>query len=337
MDDVPDNLELLLITLAPGQHQVTLAGDGTDALTACENSHFDLVLMDLQMPGMDGLEATRRIRQHEQSHQRPPMAIIALSASVLAQDQHNARAAGMNGFVSKPLEAPQLFAEIARVLACNGARDDSLADGPLRPQSSAAVLDWQSGLQLWNSPTQLHSALARFLHDHQDTPIQLQHWLEQDDWPQLFQCAHRVRGAAGNLALGGLQQLAGELENAARANDRPGASAAVSAFPGALEAVRHAVAAAPATAQATPPPSVAPLSAQQQHDVLAALAQLSAALARGELPEAPLHALEQALPASALHSLHQAIDAFDFSHAQKCLDILKAQLLATSPAGTTPL
>ena len=334
VDDVPDNLELLQITLAPGLHQLTLAGDGAEAVTACANGHFDLVLMDLQMPGMDGLEATRRIRQHEQQRQRPPVAIIALSASVLAQDQHNARAAGMDGFASKPLEPPRLLAEIARVLACNGARDDCRAEAALQPPRSASALDWQQGLQRWNSPTQLHSALARFLHDHQNTPAQLQHWLEQADWPQLAQCAHRVRGAAGNLALGRLQQLAGELENAVRASDRPGASAAVRAFPGALEAVRHAVAAAPATAAAPPAPPLAPLSAQQQRDVLTALAQLSAALAHGELPEAPLHALEQALPASALHSLHQAIDAFDFSHAQKCLDTLKAQLPIPDPAST---
>ena len=80
----------------------------------------------------------------------------------------------------------------------------------------------------------------------------------------------------------------------------------------------------------------AQISAAQQAAVLAALEQLSSALAQGEWPEAPLQALDDNLPAAALQPLHQAIDRFDFSHAQHCLDSLKAKLLVQTPT-TAPL
>jgi PAS domain S-box-containing protein len=333
VDDVPDNLELLQITLAAGQHQLTLAHDGAEAIAACAHGDFDLVLMDLQMPVVDGLEATRRIRQQAQAQQRPPIPIIALSASVLAQDRHNARAAGMDGFASKPLEPSQLLTEIARVLAHI---PDSTA--PLHAAlvpAHAAAIDWARGLELWGSPERLQGALERFLLDHQSTPALLQRDLAQADWTQLAQRAHRMRGAAGNLTLRQIHTLAERAENAATAHDAATASAAVSALPAALDAVRHALA-APADSVATNTVAAAlpPLNAQQQQAALDALTQLSSALAQGEWPEAPLHALGQNLPAPALQALHQAIDRFDFAQAQRCLDDLRAQLRLQTPVPT---
>lgn len=336
VDDVPDNLELLQITLAAGQHHITLAQDGAEAVAACASGDFDLVLMDLQMPTMDGLEATRCIRQLEQSQQRPPVPIIALSASVLEQDQHNARVAGMDGFASKPLEPTHLLTEIARVLAPRLSHTPPLSIHAALAQHPDAI-DWARSLELWGSPERLQGALERFLIDHQSTTALLQRDLAQADWRQLAQRAHRMRGAAGNLTLRQVHTLAERTETAAHAHDAAAASAAVTALPAALDAVRYALA-TPADRSATAPVAAAlpALSAQQQHDALAALAQLSSALAQGELAEMPLRALGQILPAAALQPLHQAIDRFDFSHAQNCLDDLRAQLLVQTPKPTQP-
>ena len=114
VDDVPANIELLQDPPGPGappDHR----GTGWERPSVVRHeAGFDVVLMDLQMPGMDGLEATRRIRAFEQAQRRKPVPVIALSASVLEQDRRNARAAGMDGFASKPLEPARLFREIAR-------------------------------------------------------------------------------------------------------------------------------------------------------------------------------------------------------------------------------
>lgn len=345
VDDVPDNLELLQITLAAGQHQLSLAHDGAEAVAACASGTFDVVLMDLQMPHMDGLEATRRIRQHEQSQTPPraPVPIIALSASVLEQDRHNAHAAGMNGFASKPLEPTRLLSEIARVLANEPDSADNLRLPTQRPHNTPPI-DWPRGLQLWGTPERLHHAVQRFVDEHQATPAQLQSDLARADWAALLQHAHRLHGAAGNLTLRQVQALAERSENAARAQDAAAASAAIAALPAALDAVRHSLAAATATgtagagATATTAAAAPPtLSAAQQQAVRAALGQLSSALAQGELPDAPLDTLGQTLPAPALQALHHAIDRFDFSDAQRCLDSLEQQLPPSTPAPTPPL
>lgn len=342
VDDVPDNLELLQITLAGGQHQVTQAHDGAQAVAACASGVFDVVLMDLQMPHMDGLEATRRIRQHEQSQTPPraPVPIIALSASVLEQDRHNAHAAGMNGFASKPLEPTRLLSEIARVLAnAHGSADNPNSTLALAAHS-AHPIDWPRGLQLWGTPERLHQAVQRFVDEHQTTPAQLQSDLACDDWAALLQHAHRLHGAAGNLTLRQVQALAERGENAARAQDSAAANAAIAALPAALDAVRHALAAATtsATSASTPSTTAAampPLNAEQQQAVRAALTQLSSALAQGELPDAPLHTLGETLPVHTLQALHHAIDRFDFPDAQRCLDALQQQL-QTPPTTATP-
>ena len=121
VDDMPENLELLRVVLGRAGHQLTLASGGREALAQFARQPFDLVLTDLQMPEMDGYQVAQHIRALEagrlgQDTAQPPVPIIALSASVLAEDRALALQAGMNGFAPKPLHIPDLYAEMARVL-----------------------------------------------------------------------------------------------------------------------------------------------------------------------------------------------------------------------------
>ena len=96
--------------------QVTVVTTGREALIALEKGKFDLILMDAQMPEMDGFEATRAIREKELitgAH----VPIVALTAHAMAGDRERCLSAGMDGYASKPLRAPDLFREIARVRA----------------------------------------------------------------------------------------------------------------------------------------------------------------------------------------------------------------------------
>ncbi|HEY0956426.1 MAG TPA: PAS domain S-box protein, partial [Roseateles sp.] len=111
-DDVPQNGELLQVLLGQDGHQVRLAANGLLALQAFTEHSFDAVLMDVHMPELDGLAATRRIRQFELTHGRPRTPVIALTASVLEEDRQAALAAGMDGFSTKPVEPMRLRAEL---------------------------------------------------------------------------------------------------------------------------------------------------------------------------------------------------------------------------------
>lgn len=125
VDDVVPNVRLLEIMLRKGGHEVTSVTNGVEAFAAFQQHRFDVVLMDVQMPVMDGLVASRRMRQYEQEHQLKPVPIIALTASVLDADKLAARTAGMDGFVSKPIKLYELETEIARLLGLTPAGEEA--------------------------------------------------------------------------------------------------------------------------------------------------------------------------------------------------------------------
>jgi len=97
-------------------HRVLLAGNGAEALAVLRDEAVDVVLMDVQMPEMDGFEATAAIRAQERGG-AAHMPIIAMTAHALKGDEEHCRAAGMDGYVSKPISAQRLFDELDRIVA----------------------------------------------------------------------------------------------------------------------------------------------------------------------------------------------------------------------------
>jgi len=96
-------------------HEVTVADNGGEALAALEHSSFDLVLMDMQMPVMDGIEATQAIRAREADSQQH-LPIVALTANAVASDRERCLAAGMDDYLAKPFSLPQLMEVLERWL-----------------------------------------------------------------------------------------------------------------------------------------------------------------------------------------------------------------------------
>jgi CheY-like chemotaxis protein len=111
VDDVATNRELVRTMLSPFGHVVTEASGGAEAVQAAMHSVFDLILMDLQMPGMDGLAATRAIRSTCRLNQATP--ILAVSANVLPENQDACRAAGMDDHIAKPLDPAELLTKVS--------------------------------------------------------------------------------------------------------------------------------------------------------------------------------------------------------------------------------
>ena len=117
VEDNPVNQQVATLMLERHGHQVVQANNGREALAVLENDRFDLILMDVQMPDMDGLEATRRIRQRENAGGQPRVPIVALTAHAFETDRDQCRAAGMDGYVSKPFATEQLLEGIRAHLA----------------------------------------------------------------------------------------------------------------------------------------------------------------------------------------------------------------------------
>ena len=377
VDDVPTNIELLQIHLAAGLHQVTVACDGQEAVQAFCEGHFDLVLMDLQMPAMDGLEATRRIRAFEQTYQRKAVLVIALSASVLEQDRHDAHAAGMDGFASKPLEPASLFQEMRRVLHWPGGATSAgpalqslptLTSSPL-PSSALApalqpavsspdaqaqgAIDWERGMRLWGQRALLTSAIERFVTQHALSALALKQSLAQGNTGSVRAIAHRLQGAAGNLALPHLQLLAQQIETAALSRNGAALFTLVAGVHAALQAVEQALAsqafaAVPEEENATRHSALSPaqraqpwakrclpapgaLSPAQRAQAHAAALALEKALVSAELAQQPLDLLAQLLPGTATAELVHAAKRLDFDQALVHLRGLRAHWTDAPP------
>ncbi|MBY0240428.1 MAG: response regulator [Burkholderiaceae bacterium] len=117
VEDHPINQLLATKLLERRGYAITLADNGQAAVQAFQQGAFAAVLMDVQMPGMNGLEATAVIRQWEQQQGRQPTPIIAMTANAMAGDRERCLAAGMSGYVAKPINKDVLYAELATALA----------------------------------------------------------------------------------------------------------------------------------------------------------------------------------------------------------------------------
>ncbi|WP_370136519.1 MHYT domain-containing protein [Alteromonas sp.] len=218
VDDVQQNLELLSLLLKRAGHSVETATDGQIALDKMRAKSFDVVLMDLQMPKLDGLEAAKKRREFEKENSLPPTPIIALTASVLVQDKHAAQQAGMEGFANKPVDFPQLMDEIARVLNIDTLQVDSVPD-TLEVNAPAStlkvdknVLDLKKAVDLWGSEEAVLQEVDKFSTTCRDRVDDLMGAAIREDYKAVATLSHGLKGTSGNLCLTTFYHTTREIE-----------------------------------------------------------------------------------------------------------------------------
>jgi two-component system sensor histidine kinase/response regulator len=261
------NQEVVLELLAKHGARVELVNNGLAAverLAAVGPDAYDVVLMDLQMPVLDGLEATRRLRAQPRFSALP---IVAFTAHAMVEESERSRAAGMQGFLTKPLNTSDMVrvlqpycgrAEAARQALTPGAlnaRHESLsaqvASAPPAPRvaggHAADAEQWLqrlagSGLDLPlalahfdGSAALMLRALTRFTEAYGPGIADWPRWAQDEQWPDLHRAAHTLQGLAGTIGAGALREHAQKLERAAK--EQKGAACAA-----ALPALQHALA-----------------------------------------------------------------------------------------------
>lgn len=208
-DDIEQNRKLLNIMLEKQGHRVTLAANGQEVIDALQTRAFDIILMDVQMPVLDGLTASIRIREMEREAGWDRTPIIALTASVLEQDRLAAKQADMDGFSSKPIELPLLLAEMARVL--HGVTVSPTA-APVEQTMTQQDIDLNKGVMLWGD---LHTYLNEVSQYLLETPrhiANLTDAIQANDPAALKLIAHANKGVSANLALPKIQSVYHALE-----------------------------------------------------------------------------------------------------------------------------
>jgi CheY-like chemotaxis protein/HPt (histidine-containing phosphotransfer) domain-containing protein len=202
-------------------HQVTVANTGVEALAAIQAGTFDLVLMDVQMPEMGGLEATARIRQRERKaggHVR----IVAMTAHAMAGDRERCLEAGMDGYLSKPIDPALLFATVEQSSDDAAGKRAAAADHTASPIDRAAVMN-----RLGGDEDLFAQVVGLFLEDCPGRVADVRAAVSRRDAREIRLAAHALKGSAGNLSAVGLFDAARTLE---RIGDEGRLDAAAAAF-----------------------------------------------------------------------------------------------------------
>jgi signal transduction histidine kinase/DNA-binding response OmpR family regulator len=214
VDDVDTNRELLTAMLSRHGHTVSVAPHGEAALAQAAHGGIDVVLMDVQMPVMSGLEATRRIRQLPPPRNSVP--ILALTANVMASERARYIAAGMNGCLTKPVVWPELFRALAGVV-------DGHATHPDEPAPSAPPLELEDlplvdrklldGLAERMPPPLLQQLLSRGVENARESCSRFQQL--EVDYEAIAREGHKLKGTAGSFGLARIAALAQAIEERA--------------------------------------------------------------------------------------------------------------------------
>jgi CheY-like chemotaxis protein len=215
------NQKLAVRLLQKWGHEVVVAANGKEALVALEKEGpFDVVLMDIQMPQMDGVVATAQIRQKEKTTQTH-IPIIALTAHAMKGDRERYIEAGMDDYVSKPLNAKELFAALERRVPVTLHVPPEV---PSRPSSSPSLGEevWDRAA-LWErvagDEESLREVIALFLEDYPKLLAAIQAAIAIGDAKALFVAAHTLKGSAGNFAAKKVVDVALRLEQLGRQED----------------------------------------------------------------------------------------------------------------------
>ena len=220
---------------------VDVRDNGEQALHAVQEKNYDAVLMDIQMPVMDGMEATKQIRLLAGDYAELP--IIAMTAHALAGDSDKSLAAGMNGHVTKPINPDEVFKELSRWVEVGEKGDVEKTDNE-KPQSNIDAISELPGIDLeaglnrmrGNWPAYKRILLA-FRQKQSDTADVIEQYVKHDILDEAARLAHTLKGSAGNLGADALFQQAAAVEAACLGDKKDDALTAVAVLQTELQIV----------------------------------------------------------------------------------------------------
>jgi two-component system, sensor histidine kinase and response regulator len=221
-EDNAVNQKLAVRLMEKAGHRVTLAQTGREAVTAWQDSgdaEFDVLLMDIQMPEMDGMEATAEIRNREKKSGKH-VPILAMTAHAMSGDRERCLASGMDGYISKPIHPVDLFAEIERCVGLKKGNNQMTE----KMEGETELIDRTSLLERVEGDQELLMEMIQiFKEESPGLMTAMRAALQSSDWIVLERSAHSLKGAASNLSSKSAANVALKLEQDAQNKDEQSA------------------------------------------------------------------------------------------------------------------
>jgi two-component system sensor histidine kinase BarA len=244
VDDNPANLQLASELLRGLNTQVVQASNGLQAIDACKTQKFDVIFMDIQMPGMDGFQTTRHIREMEKDAQRTP--IIALTAHSLTEQKAELLISGMDDCISKPVSENQLAHIINRWTSISGKKEVVVTQEPTADQEKLPLkdsnpdanssVDLSLCLKLANNkPLLARDMLKMMLESLPAEKQQINHAIDAGDYVLLGELIHRLYGSSCYCGVPRLKSISGLLDKLLQAKEIDNATAAVQSLNKAID------------------------------------------------------------------------------------------------------
>jgi CheY-like chemotaxis protein len=329
-EDIEANANLARLRLERQGHQVIWVKNGQEAVDRFKAGGLDLILMDLQMPVLDGIDATRQIRQLEQGRERR-IPILALTASVLKHEMQECADAGMDAIVGKPIDINELLEKMELLVPADLGHLRTHVDIPSLAKSSldfsalSSVADPEKALQNWQDPFVYLKALHDFVEQHANDATRMADLCLQlpNDRVAAERIAHALKGLAGNLALTTVSELATRLDQQLKTQALQSLPAGFAELDAALQAVAKAIQQLPKPVSQTDP-----IGRVDKTEITTLLKSLLLALdsLNPDKAEPILRQIESGLQARDLRNLRQAIDNFDFDVAKAEVQHMLTQL-----------
>jgi len=212
-DDNPDNAALIALFLEGAPYRLEKAANGRQAVERHFAAPYDLIFMDLEMPGMDGYEATRAIQAREREEGRPAVPILALTAHALTEHRERCRQAGFTAFLVKPVRRASILTALAEHLG-----PPTEASRPSAPEPTAAAAPDRE---------RLRSILPIFCNTCEESLAAVEQALVDDDMEVVRREGHRIKGSARSFGFPELGQAGEDLERAGGRGDAPAARTAL--------------------------------------------------------------------------------------------------------------
>ncbi len=216
-EDNEINQQVLVGLLRRAGADVVVVDDGRKVLPALQSQHYDALLLDVQMPGLDGLSVARQVRRHEQWSAMP---IIAVTANATAEERQKCLGAGMDGHIGKPVSPAALYAVLSRLVPAKGSVRSTgsvaLASN-MTALPQVAGLDVADGLQRVAGDARAYAAiLAKFVQHHANLPRRIEDLRQRRDRSALERILHALKGVAANIGAREIASMAARIESRLR-------------------------------------------------------------------------------------------------------------------------